>query len=72
MNAIKSAASSAVSIPRAVDEGDIVILAIPFKHTVSILKTLTGFEGKVVVSPSTRSSARPTSPTPLRRRGRRR
>mgnify|MGYP000855897864 FL=1 len=36
---------------RAVDEGDIVILAIPFKHTVSILKTLTGFEGKIVVSP---------------------
>ncbi|MDD2472826.1 MULTISPECIES: NADPH-dependent F420 reductase [unclassified Methanoculleus] len=35
----------------AVDEADIVILAIPFKHVVPTLKTLTGFEDKIVVSP---------------------
>lgn len=36
---------------RAVDEADIVILAIPFKHVVPVLNVLTGFEGKIVVSP---------------------
>jgi len=36
---------------RAVDEADIVILAIPFKHVAPTLKTLTGFEEKIVVSP---------------------
>ncbi len=40
-----------VSNQRAVDEADIVVLAIPFKHVVPTLKALTGFEDKIVVSP---------------------
>jgi NADPH-dependent F420 reductase len=40
-----------VSNQRAVDEADIVVLAIPFKHVTPTLNTLTGFEGKIVVSP---------------------
>jgi NADPH-dependent F420 reductase len=40
-----------VSNQCAVDEADIVVLAIPFKHVAPILKTLTGFEDKIVVSP---------------------
>ncbi|MDD3856694.1 MAG: NADPH-dependent F420 reductase [Methanoculleus sp.] len=40
-----------VTNQRAVDEADIVVLAIPFKHTAPTLNTLTGFEGKIVVSP---------------------
>lgn len=36
---------------RAVDEADIVVLAIPFKHVAPTLDTLTGFEDKIVVSP---------------------
>lgn len=40
-----------VSNQRAVDEADIVVLAIPFKHVAPTLKTLTGFEDKIVVSP---------------------
>lgn len=35
----------------AVDESDIVILAIPYKHLLGTLDTLCGFEGKIVVSP---------------------
>lgn len=35
----------------AVDEGDIIILAIPFKHVVPTLSTLHGFENKIVISP---------------------
>jgi hypothetical protein len=35
----------------AVDESDIVILAVPFKHLVGTLETVRGFEGKIVVSP---------------------
>ncbi len=35
----------------AVDRSDIVILAIPFKHVVPTLSTLTGLEKKIVVSP---------------------
>ncbi len=35
----------------AVDEADLVVLAIPFKHVAPTLKTLGGFEGKIVVSP---------------------
>ena len=40
-----------VSNQRAVDEADIVVLAIPFKHVAPTLKALTGFEEKIVVSP---------------------
>ncbi|MDV2482875.1 NADPH-dependent F420 reductase [Methanoculleus sp. Wushi-C6] len=36
---------------QAVDEADIIVLAIPFKHVTPTLKTLTGFEGKIVVTP---------------------
>jgi len=35
----------------AVDEADIVILAIPFKHLEGTIVTLHGFEGKTVISP---------------------
>ncbi len=35
----------------AVDEADIVILAVPFKHLLGTLETLCGFEGKIVISP---------------------
>lgn len=35
----------------AVDKGDIVILAIPFKHVVPTLSGLHGFEDKIVISP---------------------
>lgn len=40
-----------VSNQEAVDEADIVILAIPFKHLAATLDTLDGFEDKIVVSP---------------------
>ncbi|PKL70379.1 MAG: NADPH-dependent F420 reductase [Methanomicrobiales archaeon HGW-Methanomicrobiales-1] len=35
----------------AIDDADIVILAIPFKHLAGTLETLHGFEGKTVISP---------------------
>ncbi len=35
----------------AVDGADLVVLAIPFKHVAPTLKTLGGFEGKIVISP---------------------
>ncbi|HZD43924.1 MAG TPA: NADPH-dependent F420 reductase, partial [Methanomicrobiales archaeon] len=35
----------------AVDASELVILAIPFKHVAVTLEHLTGFEGKIVVSP---------------------
>ncbi len=35
----------------AVDDADVVILAIPFKHLEGTLATLHGFEGKTVISP---------------------
>jgi 8-hydroxy-5-deazaflavin:NADPH oxidoreductase len=35
----------------AIDETDIVILAIPFKHLAGTLETLHGFEDKIVISP---------------------
>jgi hypothetical protein len=35
----------------AIDRSDIVILAIPFRHLVPTMSTLTGFEEKIVVSP---------------------
>jgi 8-hydroxy-5-deazaflavin:NADPH oxidoreductase len=40
-----------VSNQSAVDEADIVILAVPFKHLLGTLETLRGFEGKIVISP---------------------
>jgi NADPH-dependent F420 reductase len=40
-----------VSNQEAVDNAEIVILAIPFKHLLGTLDTLHGFEGKIVVSP---------------------
>ncbi|KLK87692.1 NADPH-dependent F420 reductase [Methanoculleus sediminis] len=40
-----------VTNQRAVDEADIVVLAIPFKHVAPTLNTMTGFEDKIVVSP---------------------
>ena len=40
-----------VSNQTAVDDADIVILAIPFKHLAGTLETLHGFENKIVVSP---------------------
>jgi len=40
-----------VSNQTAVDDADIIILAIPYKHLVGTLETLIGFEGKIVISP---------------------
>jgi NADPH-dependent F420 reductase len=40
-----------VSNQTAVDEADIVILAVPFRHLLGTLETLEGFEGKIVISP---------------------
>ena len=40
-----------VSNQAAVDNADIVILAIPFRHLLGTLETLDGFEGKIVISP---------------------
>jgi len=40
-----------VSNQTAVDDADIIILAIPFKHLAGTLETLHGFGNKVVVSP---------------------
>jgi NADPH-dependent F420 reductase len=42
---------SGVSNQDAVDRAEVVILAIPFQHLAATLASLTGFEGKVVVSP---------------------
>ena len=47
----KSCSLTGVSNQTAVDEADVVILAIPFRHLAPTLETLHGFEGKVVVSP---------------------
>jgi len=35
----------------AVDEADIVVLALPYKHLVSTLQSLSGFEDKIVITP---------------------
>jgi len=35
----------------AIDEADIVIIAIPYKHLTGTLETLHGFENKIVISP---------------------
>lgn len=40
-----------VSNQSAIDEADVVILAIPFKHLTYTLETLHGFDGKTVISP---------------------
>jgi len=40
-----------VSNQTAVDDADIIILAIPFKHLAGTLETLHGFENKIVISP---------------------
>ena len=40
-----------VSNQEAVNEGDLIILAVPFQHLESTLPGLSGFEGKIVVSP---------------------
>ncbi len=40
-----------VSNQTAVDDADIIILAIPFKHLTGTLETLHGFENKIVISP---------------------
>lgn len=40
-----------VSNQNAVDEADIVILAIPYRHLIGTIETLGGFEGKIVISP---------------------
>jgi len=40
-----------VSNQTAVDDADIIILAIPFRHLIDTLSTLDGFEGKMVISP---------------------
>ncbi len=42
---------SGVTNQDAVDKGDIVILAIPFRHVLPTLSTLCGFEDKIVISP---------------------
>jgi NADPH-dependent F420 reductase len=42
---------SGVSNQEAVDKGDVVILALPFKHVESTLSSLHGLEKKIVVSP---------------------
>ncbi|MDD1696559.1 MAG: NADPH-dependent F420 reductase [Methanoregula sp.] len=40
-----------VSNQKAIDDADVVILAIPFRHLTATLETLDGFEGKIVISP---------------------
>ncbi len=40
-----------VSNQKAVDDAEIVILAIPYKHLIGTLETLCGFEEKIIISP---------------------
>lgn len=47
----KSCSLTGVSNQTAVDDADIVILAIPFKHLAGTLEGLHGFENKIVISP---------------------
>jgi len=47
----KECSLTGVSNQEAVDEADIVILAIPFRHLVGTLEGLHGFENKIVISP---------------------
>lgn len=47
----KDCSLTGVSNQTAIDDADVVVLAIPFKHLASTLATLSGFEDKIVVSP---------------------
>jgi hypothetical protein len=47
----RSCSLTGVSNQTAVDDSDIVILAIPFKHLAGTLEDLHGFEDKIVISP---------------------
>ena len=40
-----------VSNQQAIDDADIVFLAIPYKHLVGTFQTLQGFMNKIVISP---------------------
>ena len=47
----KTCSLKGVSNQTAVDDADIVILAIPFRHLAGTLETMSGFENKIVISP---------------------
>jgi 8-hydroxy-5-deazaflavin:NADPH oxidoreductase len=47
----KSCSLTGVSNQAALDEADVVVLAIPFKHLAGTLEGLHGFENKIVISP---------------------
>jgi NADPH-dependent F420 reductase len=47
----KTCSLTGVSNQTAVDDADVVILAIPFKHLAGTLEGLHGFENKIVISP---------------------
>jgi hypothetical protein len=47
----KDCSLKGVGNQEAIDDADIIILAIPYKHLVGTLETLHGFEDKIVVSP---------------------
>lgn len=47
----KACSLTGVSNQAAVDEADVVVLAIPFKHVEGTLSGLHGFEGKIIISP---------------------
>ena len=47
----KECSLTGVGNQAAIDQADIVILAIPYKHLASTIVNLHGFEGKIVVSP---------------------
>lgn len=47
----KACSLTGVSNQTAVDDADIVVLAIPFKHLAGTLEGLHGFEDKIVISP---------------------
>ncbi|MDD1683422.1 MAG: NADPH-dependent F420 reductase [Methanoregula sp.] len=47
----KACSLTGVSNQTAVDDADVVVLAIPFKHLERTLADLHGFEGKIVISP---------------------
>jgi hypothetical protein len=47
----KDCSLSGVGNQEAIDQADIIIIAIPYKHLAGTLETLHGFEGKIVISP---------------------
>jgi 8-hydroxy-5-deazaflavin:NADPH oxidoreductase len=47
----KACSLTGVSNQTAVDDADVVVLAIPFKHLAGTIETLSGFENKIVISP---------------------